>query len=104
MLRIPSYFAELARDSLLVGRDPQVWVIALGTLDFYEYRELLLETVAGQFAPAISKASVHRSLQRLVERGYLERSGDNGAHGTARYRIPLARIFPRSRGDSVLHV
>jgi hypothetical protein len=48
MLRIPNYFRELARDTELVGRDSQVWMLALESLDFYEYRDLRPEDLAGE--------------------------------------------------------
>lgn len=95
LVNIPSYLRELARDTDMVGRDTQVWLIAVETLDFYDYRALVPDVIAKEFTPPISKASVLRSLQRLIDGGYLERAEDNGPHGRWKYRLPLARIYPR---------
>lgn len=95
MVRLPSYLADLARDAELVGRDAQVWILAIPQLDFVEFRDLDLESLAVQFDPGISRASVCRSLQRLVERGYVEREDARGTAGRGRYRLPLRRIYPR---------
>jgi hypothetical protein len=73
-----------------------VWIIALESLDFYEYRELVPDVVAREFSPPISKATVHRSLQRLVDADISSVQRTTGRTGSWQYRIPLARIYPRA--------
>lgn len=85
---------DLARDFGLTPTDKVVWVIATDHLELVEFRELKAEVVAAE--AKVDKTTAWRSLKALTERGYLERERDRSS-GTWRYRVPLARIFPRDQ-------
>jgi hypothetical protein len=96
LVNIPSYLRDLARDTGLVGRDTQVWLIAVESLDFYEYRA----AGSGRHRARVYAADLEGDSPAIAatfdRRGYLERAEDNGPHGTWQYRMPLARIYPRA--------
>lgn len=100
MVTMPPIIRELARDRQLNGRDMQIWVLVVPRLDFVSFRDLPLAAVAADFVAGsgeepISRATVSRSLRRLVERGYLEAAENRGSNRAKQFRIPLRRIYPR---------
>jgi hypothetical protein len=95
MIPMPPIIVELARDRELAGRDMQIWIVAVPRLEFVDFRPLSLKDIAQEFASDVSLPSIHRALLRLVERGYLERADARSSRHVHRYRIPLARVYPR---------
>jgi DNA-binding IclR family transcriptional regulator len=90
------------RDKRLTNFDRTVFMVVAQRLDFVEYRELTLASVARDVGDGSNKtpgrSSIHRSLRRLTAAGYLHRDTTGGVRGTGRYRLRFS-VLVSARSD-----
>lgn len=104
---IPKVISDMARDRSIAPMDVRVWVVAADYLEMVEFRPLKIDTLRNEFKRTVeltddamkvpSKSQIFRSLDRLVQRGYLERGQRDGSRGAINYRVPLSRVYPRDK-------
>ncbi len=88
----------LYRDGRLTETDRRVFLTAVeeGMLDLVEFREIKLSVLANQLrrrdGRAVSRATICRSLDRLVRTEYLVRESSTDPRAPRRYRIRLSSL------------
>ncbi len=99
MTALPSPRA-LYRDGRLTETDRRVLLTAIeeGLLDLVEYRKLKLSVLSNllprkEGQGRVSRASICRSLARLVKTGYLAREAGDDPRAAQGYRIRLSSLF-----------
>jgi len=89
---IPKPLLTAATDPRLRPPDLAAYVLLLAHLDYLTYRRLKLRWLAK--ALQMDPGNLSRTLHRLIDRGYLELSPDDGEASakrlSARYRIPFS--------------
>lgn len=88
----------LYRDGRLTETDRRVFLTAVeeGMLDLVEFREIKLSVLASQLrgraGRPVSRATICRSLDRLVRTEYLARETSTDPRAPRRYRIRLSSL------------
>jgi predicted transcriptional regulator len=90
---IPQVVKDLAHDHELLPVDVRVWLSIADYLNMTDFTPLKLEVIADDVG--MGRMTVSRSLDALVEHGYLERGARDGSRGPYTYRMPWQRMFPR---------